>query len=168
MSLQRIEEVFVSAGLAILILLVFISATLRWFGIDMSWSVDMAQLMFAWVCFIGADLAMRRVRHMGVDIVVDRLPKKVVNGIYILNNMLIMSFLLLVVYYGINLCIINAQRQFNTLPLSYSFVTASAPVGALLMMLTSIRRLVDHFQKTKHGVKEVYKENHVSQEGDVI
>ncbi len=33
MSLQRIEEVFVSASLAILILLVFISATLRWFGL---------------------------------------------------------------------------------------------------------------------------------------
>lgn len=168
MSLQRIEEVFVSASLAILILLVFISATLRWFGIDMSWSIDMAQLMFAWVCFIGADLAMRRVRHMGVDLLVDRLPKKVVNVIYVVNNFLILSFLALVVYYGINLCIINAQRQFNTLPLSYSFVTASAPVGALLMMMTSIRRIIDHFRNMKDGIAEGYSENHVSQEGDVI
>lgn len=168
MSLQRIEEVFVSASLAILILLVFISATLRWFGIDMSWSIDMAQLMFAWVCFIGADLAMRRVRHMGVDLLVDRLPKKVVNVIYVVNNLLILSFLALVVYYGINLCIINAQRQFNTLPLSYSFVTASAPVGALLMMMTSIRRIIDHFRNMKDGIAEGYSENHVSQERDVI
>ncbi len=87
---------------------------------------------------------------------------------YVVNNLLILSFLALVVYYGINLCIINAQRQFNTLPLSYSFVTASAPVGALLMMMTSIRRIIDHFRNMKDGIAEGYSENHVSQEGDVI
>jgi|ASRL01.1.fsa_nt_gi TRAP-type C4-dicarboxylate transport system permease small subunit len=168
MSLQRIEEIFVSAGLTILILLVFISATLRWFGIDMSWSIDMAQLMFAWVCFIGADLAMRRVRHMGVDLLVDKLPKKVASVIYVVNNLLILSFLVLVVYYGVNLCIVNVNRQFNTLPLSYSFVTASAPVGALLMIMTSIRRIIDHFRNIKYGIAESYSETHVSKEGDVI
>jgi TRAP-type C4-dicarboxylate transport system permease small subunit len=33
-----------------------------------SWSVDMAQLLFIWVCFIGADLAMQKDRHIGVDL----------------------------------------------------------------------------------------------------
>ena len=168
MSLQRIEEIIVCAGLTFLILLVFMSATLRWFGIDMSWSIDMAQLLFAWICFIGADLAMRRVRHMGVDLLVDRMGKKLAGAIYILNNLMIIGFLILVFYYGADLCIANAKRQFNTLPLSYSFVTASAPVGAVLMILTTIKNIYNHIKcMLGHDVNTCC-ENHVSEEGDII
>jgi len=71
---QKIEEYFVCIGLLLLIFLVFLAAVLRMFGIDMSWSTDLAQLTFAWVCFIGADLAMRVNRHMGVDLFVERFP----------------------------------------------------------------------------------------------
>ncbi len=168
MSLQRIEERTVSVGLIALILLVFFSATLRWFGIDMSWSIDMAQLMFAWICFIGADLAMRRVRHMGVDLLVDKLPKTLGSIIYIVNYLMIIGFLLMVLYYGTNLCIVNVKRQFNTLPLSYSFVTASAPFGALLMLVTSIRFLVTHIRNMISGEDGTYNENHLNEEGDVL
>ncbi len=70
MSVQKIEELFVSIGLSMLILLVFLAAVLRFFGIDMSWSTDLAQLTFAWVCFVGADLALARNKHMGVDMLI--------------------------------------------------------------------------------------------------
>lgn len=136
--LGRIEEVFESIGLSLLIILVFSAAVLRFFGIDMSWSTDLAQLCFAWVCFIGADLAIRKNRHMGVDMLVNRFPIKVRNIIYLFNNILMLCFLLVVVYYGTSLCITNSQRMFNTLPISYSFATASGPVGCLLMVFTVV------------------------------
>lgn len=144
MKIKRIEEITVCVGLSILILLVFTAATLRWFGVDMSWSVDFAQLTFSWVCFIGADLAMRRKRHMGVDILVNKFSLPIRNAIYLFNSVLIMFFLIFVTYYGANLSIINFQRMFNTLPISYSFVTISAPVGCLLMLYTTVRRLVGY------------------------
>ncbi len=59
----KLEEYFVVIFLAALIMLVFIAAVLRWFGIGVAWSMDMAQLLFAWVCFIGADLALRQNKH---------------------------------------------------------------------------------------------------------
>ncbi|MGB8455739.1 MAG: TRAP transporter small permease [Anaerocolumna sp.] len=134
--LVRIEEIFESIGLSLLIILVFSAAILRFFGIDMSWSTDLAQLSFAWVCFIGADLAIRKNRHMGVDMLVNKFPVKIRNIIYLFNNILMLCFLLFVVYYGTSLCITNFQRTFNTLPISYSYATASGPVGGLLMLFT--------------------------------
>ena len=62
-GLNKIETVVVCAGLSILIITVFAAAVLRFFGIDMSMSTDIAQLVFAWVSFIGADLAMRKNKH---------------------------------------------------------------------------------------------------------
>ncbi len=146
---QKIEEYFVCIGLLLLILLVFLAAVLRMFGIDMSWSTDLAQLTFAWVCFIGADLAMRVNRHMGVDLFVERFPLKVQKIIKSIILTLVFCFMVFVIIYGVNLSIINRQRHFNTLPISYSVATISAPVGCLLMAITSFKQLVKSIKPNK-------------------
>lgn len=151
MILRRIEGIFTGIGLAALIILVFSAATLRWFGIDMSWSTDLAQLIFAWVCFIGADLAMKQKRHMGVELLTESLPLRLRNGVYLFNSTLTLLFLLFVVYYGVNLFMTNYQRSFNTLPISYSYVTASAPVGSILMIFTTIGRIIEYVRNFKSG-----------------
>ena len=149
--IERIEEIFECIGLTLLILLVFIAAIFRFFGIDMSWSTDLAQLIFTWVCFIGADLALKRSKHMGVDIFIEKLSNKSINFIYLIFNIIILGFLLLTVYYGTNLCIVNINRVFNTLPISYSFATASVPVGGILMIITTGKKIYENIKNIISG-----------------
>ncbi len=144
--LSKIEITIVCLGLALLIVTVFAAAILRFFGIDMSVSTDLAQLTFAWVSFIGADLAMRQNRHMGVDMLVDRFPVKMRNAIYLFNSVLMLGFLVFAVYYGIDLCKVNAARKYNTLYISYSFATASCPVGCALMCITVVKNIVSYIK----------------------
>lgn len=141
MRLIKIEEVVVVTLLSAVVLLVFIAALLRWFGLSVAWSIDMAQLLFVWVCFIGADLSLRIDKHIGIDMLTKKFPLKVQNIIALLNNILIMAFVLLIFYYGTKLGIKNYKRHFNTMPISYSYVTFSAPFGCLLMALTVIGRI---------------------------
>lgn len=140
--LSKIEISIVCLGLGVLIVTVFAAAVLRFFGIDMSISTDLAQLTFAWVSFIGADLAMRQNRHMGVDMLVNKFPVKLRNAIFLFNSLLMLAFLLFAVYYGVNLCMINAARKYNTLYISYSFATASCPVGCALMCITVVKNII--------------------------
>ena len=142
-GLVKVETGFVCIGLMLLIVTVFAAAVLRFFGIDMSWSTDLAQLAFAWVSFIGADLAMRKDRHMGVDMLTNKLPAKIQNALRLAIYCLILAFLLAGVYYGISLCVINPDRKYNTLYISYSFATASCPIGCALMSLTAVKRIVE-------------------------
>lgn len=142
--LTKIETAVVCFGLMLLIVTVFAAAVLRFFGIDMSISTDLAQLTFAWVSFIGADLAMRSDRHMGVDMLTAKLPLAVQNGIYLFNYLLILGFLIFAVRYGIDLCIVNAARKYNTLYISYSFATASCPVGCGLMCISAVKHIVQY------------------------
>ncbi len=137
----RLEGYFVVVFLALLIVLVFLAAALRWFGVSVAWSVDVAQMLFVWVCFIGADLALRQNKHVGLDMLVVRLPPKARNGLALALNILMLAFCLLVVYYGTTLCIQNYRRYFNTIPVSYSFVTAAGPVGCLLLCTTLLNRI---------------------------
>ncbi|WP_320128981.1 TRAP transporter small permease subunit [uncultured Sphaerochaeta sp.] len=149
MFVHKFEGLFVSIGLLLLILLVFLAAVLRFFGIDMSWSTDLAQLTFAWVCFIGADLALSVKRHMGVDMLIERFPIKVQTLIRLINSILILVFLAFVTVYGVNLSIVNSQRSFQTLPISYSFATASAPFGCSLMIITIIKQIIEYTKALK-------------------
>ncbi len=157
-GLNKVETLLVCAGLLILIFTVFAAAVLRFFGVDMSVSTDLAQLVFAWVSFIGADLAMRKDKHMGVDMLVTKFPLPVLNGIYLFNYILILFFLLFAVRYGINLCIVNAARKYQTLYISYSYATASCPVGCGLMCISSVKHIVKYVQNiVRHDYSSLVK-----------
>ncbi|MCI8297746.1 MAG: TRAP transporter small permease [Lachnospiraceae bacterium] len=145
-GLNKVETILVCAGLLVLIFTVFAAAVLRFFGVDMSVSTDLAQLVFAWVSFIGADLAMRKDKHMGVDMLITKFHPAVLNGIYLFNYILILFFLLFAVRYGIDLCIVNAARKYQTLYISYSFATASCPVGCGLMCITAVKHIVQYIR----------------------
>jgi TRAP-type C4-dicarboxylate transport system permease small subunit len=144
--IAKIEEFFVSIFLVFLILLVFFAALLRFLGIDVIWSIDLAQMMFAWTTFLGADLALHKHKHIGVDILVIRLPDVFRRIILFFTYILMLIFCAVVIFYGTRLCIINYQRFFYTLPISYSFVTAAGPVGCLLMFITLCSHFVDFFR----------------------
>ena len=49
---------------------------MRFFGHPLIWSVDLAQLLFIWLCFIGATRAMRERGHLGVDFLVRPFPHR--------------------------------------------------------------------------------------------
>ena len=73
--LDRIEKVVCGAGFILLVLLVFISAILRFFRVSMSWNIDLAMLLLAWTSFLGADIAWRSGQLIGIDIITRHLPK---------------------------------------------------------------------------------------------
>lgn len=150
-GLNKVETILVCAGLLVLIFTVFAAAVLRFFGVDMSVSTDLAQLIFAWVSFIGADLAMRKDKHMGVDMLITKFPLPILNAIYLFNYVLILFFLLFAVRYGIDLCVVNAARKYQTLYISYSFATASCPVGCGLMCISSVKHIVQYVRNIIHN-----------------
>jgi TRAP-type C4-dicarboxylate transport system permease small subunit len=144
--IAKIEESCVCVFLVLLIVLVFVAALFRSSGIDITWSVDIAQMLFAWATFLGADLALHKHKHVGVDLLVRRLPNVLQRYLLFFLYFLMLFFLGAIVFYGTRLCIANYQRFLYTLPISYSFVTAAAPVGCLLMFITVCSHLVDFFR----------------------
>jgi TRAP-type C4-dicarboxylate transport system permease small subunit len=143
---EKIEEFCVSVFLVFLILLVFFAALLRFSSIDVIWAVDVAQMLFAWTTFLGADLALHKHKHIGVDLLVNRLPNVVQRVLLFFLYLLMLVFLGTIVFYGAKLCVANYERFFYTLPISYSFVTAAGPVGCLLMFVTVCSHCVDFFR----------------------
>jgi TRAP-type C4-dicarboxylate transport system permease small subunit len=54
-------------------------------------------------------------------------------------------FLSAIIVNGIYITIVNSGRILNAIPISYSFVTIAVPAGSLLMLITTVRKIVRLF-----------------------
>lgn len=155
--LAQIEFLVASLLLGIIVVLVFAAAIMRFFGHPLIWSVDMAQLLFIWLCFFGATRAMREKGHLGIDILVRHLPPALRLRLEVVLALLVLVFLGLLAYEGYRLTMLNRQRLFGDSGLSYAWVTASVPIGCLMIGAALINNLLRAVAATRGGdVQFVY------------
>ncbi|MDR2601709.1 MAG: TRAP transporter small permease [Spirochaetaceae bacterium] len=143
----KAEEILVSAFIATITFLVFISAVARTAGSPLNWAQDVSLLLFAWVVFLAADLALRKADFVRVDMLVRFLPVKTQKFLYYFMYSLAIVFLLILVIYGFPLSASNAKRLFQTLGISYSWATLSVPVGSIFLIITITLKLISRFKE---------------------
>lgn len=154
--LAQIEFGVAVALLAAIVGLVFIAAIMRWFGQPLIWSVDMAQLLFIWLCMIGATRAMREKGHLGIDLLVRHMPHRIRLRVEIGVSVLLLGFFALLAVEGARLTMLNQQRQFGDSGLSYGWVTAAVPVGCVMLGVALIYNLVQAWRTRRDGHSLVY------------
>lgn len=138
----NIEELVCGAILCIIVALAFITAIGRCVGRPLSWTVEVSQFFLSWLAFLGADMALRHGRVLGVDLLTRRLPKKAQAVIKLVTNVLILMVLIAFIKFGIDLCRSNYKRSFQTVGISYSWATASLPFASVFMSITIILEIV--------------------------
>jgi TRAP-type C4-dicarboxylate transport system permease small subunit len=111
-------------------------------------------LLLAWVIFLGADTALRRSDFIRVDMILRFFPQKLQKFLYYFYYVIIIAFLGVLVRYGIPLSIANSRRNFQALEISYSWATMSVPIGAFLMIITIVLKLIKHLKDEKAISKE--------------
>ena len=138
--LDKIERLVCIGLLSAIVLLVFAAAVMRTVGLPIIWSVDIAQLLFAWLCMLGANQTLKHAQHATVDIVTQYLPVRWQQRLAGLTSLIMIGVLAVIVVYGIALFNLNPQRTLGSTPLPYRYVALALPVGAGLMLLTLLEQ----------------------------
>ncbi|MCX8280137.1 TRAP transporter small permease [Phyllobacterium sp. 0TCS1.6C] len=144
--LVQLELAICFALLAGITGLVFVAAIMRFFGHPLIWSVDMAQLLFIWLCFIGANKAMREKSHLGMEVLVSRLRYQRRFWLEVICAVIIIAFLAVLALEGWRLTWLNRERTFGDSTLSYAWVTVAVPVGCVLLGATLVHNMVRAFR----------------------
>ncbi len=141
-------EAFVAAVfLALMVVLIFLGGVLRMLGHPINWSTDAATCLFAWACFLTADIAWRKNSLMAIEVVTGRMPERLQAACRLLNYVLIAAFLVYLMALGVYLSWISRVRSFQGIPeISYSWVTMSLPFGALLLLITTALKVRGEFK----------------------
>ena len=148
----KAEEFLFSFLFAVMVALVFSSAIARGIGKPLAWSLDVAQLLLCWTSLVGADVAFRHDKFIGLDLFTRKMPVKVQKVLEIVVLVLMQVAFCIFIYYGVMLSIKSWKRSFQTLPISYSFITIALPVMSTLMTLTNILKIIDQVKNFKKNV----------------
>ena len=151
--MKRILDRAVDFFLAMLIIgmtaVIFVSVFWRYaLNSPLSWVEEVARLMVVWMCFVGAYMALRERKHIGFDIIVARLPAAVRRVIDAVNQVLTITFLVVVIWQGVVFA-----GQFLTITMPYTgisqgwFAYSVFPVSGALMLLQSILNFATDLKK---------------------
>jgi TRAP-type C4-dicarboxylate transport system permease small subunit len=148
----KVETVICGTGFVTIVALVFISAIARGLKYPLQWSIDISQLLLAWVSLMGADIAWRHGQLPGIDLLTKHLPKAIQKIVELLILFLILTALIVFVVYGFTLAKSNWKRSMQVVRMSYSFVTLSLPVVSISMSVSTILKIIDRIKN--FGVKD--------------
>jgi TRAP-type transport system small permease protein len=142
--LSATEAVIAGLFLMLMVVLIFAGGIARLAGHPLNWTIDIATCLFAWGCFLCADIAWRQGSLMSVDIVTEKLPAHIQRLLTFVNYVLIAIFLVFLIVSGVWLAYVSSARTFQGIPgISYSWVTASLPAGAALLLLTTLVKMAE-------------------------
>lgn len=140
------ETWIASVFLILMVILIFLGGVMRMLGHPINWSTDVATALFAWACFLCADIAWRRNSMMAIEVFTERLPDGWQTVLRMVNYVLIVGFLSYLAVMGVYLSWISRVRSFQGIPeVSYSWVTMSLPVGAALLLVTTALKIRGEF-----------------------
>jgi TRAP-type C4-dicarboxylate transport system permease small subunit len=145
----RMEAVLAAILLLVMVALIFSGGVARMLGAPLVWTTDFATCAFAWACFLAADVAWRKDALMSIRLVADRLSQRGQRWLAALNYLIISIFLIHLIVAGLWLSWVSRARSFQGIPeISYSWITLSLPVGAVLLLVTTLikarREFGDH------------------------
>lgn len=145
--LRRVEFACASLLLCAVVVLVGLAAITRAVGTPIIWSVEIAQLIFLWLCVLAIDLGLQDERHFGLQIVQDNVPPSARKAVEILNLLILIALLAFLMRYAWRNTAMMHTRLDGALQIPGSYYHASMVVGFALMIRTLLARLVTTFSR---------------------
>lgn len=139
--LRKTEYAVACLLLFAVVILVGIAAVARATGAPIIWSVEIAQLLFLWLCILAIDLGMQEERHFGLQLVNDNFPPRVRRAVEILNLVVMILLLAYLMRYAWRNTTIMHARLDGALQIPGSWYHASMVVGFVLLIRTLLVRL---------------------------
>jgi TRAP-type C4-dicarboxylate transport system permease small subunit len=153
-ALARVTAAVSVACLLVMTVSIMINVFYRYvLNAPLAWPPELARFMMVAVTLLASSLAMRTGAHVGVSIVVLRLPIRVQAWLFTVNSLLILGFLLILLWYGWQLAFNEGPRQMApSLGVSMMFAFIPLPLGALLMIIHLAETTLEAWQRAARGL----------------
>jgi TRAP-type transport system small permease protein len=141
--LEQTVEWLMALALSVMVVLVFGNVVLRYaFDSGIAWAEEVARLMFVWLIFLGAILALRHHAHIGVEMLQARLPRKARLACAVLSHLLMLYALWLFLYGSWNQTVIGLDTYSTVLRFPTAFMASAGLLCAASMTLIVAANLV--------------------------
>jgi len=136
--------------LSALTIIVVVGIAARYvFLVSIPWTEEISRYLMIWASFLGLGVAYRKRELIAVKLLTDLLPKKMFRIAFFVSDILCSIFLVVVVYYGVKLCVQNSDQVSAAARIPTSIVYAAIPVGGVIYLFFSLESILDFFKGRK-------------------
>jgi TRAP-type C4-dicarboxylate transport system permease small subunit len=133
---ERVVEALMALDLALIVILVFSNVVGRYgFGAGFAGAEEISRLLFVWLVFLGAVLALRRKAHLGVELLQARLPRPLRRACAVITHVLMLYALWLFLAGSWSQVQIGLHTYSTVLHYPNAFMASSGLVCAASMLL---------------------------------
>lgn len=111
------------------------------FGHPLTWTDELASILFLWLAMFGSVIALRRNAHMRLTTFINRMPERRRAWLEIFGMVLAVTFLLFVLYPSFEHFEESLIVSTPTMEINEGFRVGAILVGVVLMLLTALDRL---------------------------
>ena len=138
--MRTLMDRFINGILALIMgsmtILVFSSVVLRYvLNSPVTWSEELASLLFAWLTFVGAYVGFRTHSHIRIDTLTMFLPAGLRSGIRRAVEAGVLVVLSVFIWQGFSLVTTTWSLEFPAMEISRGYLYLSLPIGACLMLV---------------------------------
>lgn len=146
--LDRVLDVFETYVCAVLFFItcaiIFIQVVFRALGLPVDWTEECARYLCIWVIYLAASKGVKLGSHMSVDLLPMILKGKARVILYIIADLISLTFFILLCYVGVQVLVsMGARPQYSAAnKINMQFAYAAPYVGAGMMIIRALQRLV--------------------------
>jgi len=148
---------FLSILMIALVLIIFISVILRWFGLNIFWAEEVLKLLFVWIVYIGTIAVYKKNRLIAVEVIFNLLSVKAKRIVEMMDICLTTILLALLIIASAKLVILQLKTITTALMISYSVFTISALISFSVIFVLKVKHFFSHFiQKNNQKFRRQY------------
>jgi len=121
---------------------VFTRYVLNWSN---AWTEPAAIILMGWFIFLGAAVGVRESFHLGFDVLLYILPKGSKKALRTLSDLVVLSFAVGMIVYGMNLVMLSWSARMPSLGIPEGAKYLPVVVGGALIVLFSLERIALRF-----------------------
>lgn len=153
--LNRAIDATLATGLLLIAAILFLQVIQRYgFRAALPWPEELAGFLLVYISLLGAYRALGNEGHMAFEVIPRATKRPVLVLLRILGQLLVVGFLLVLVYGGVELAVLAGAQPSTALRLPMSIPYMITPVAAALMAASSILRLVELCRRLLPGARQ--------------
>jgi TRAP-type C4-dicarboxylate transport system permease small subunit len=133
------EEVAAGVGLILVVVITLYNVVNRYvLQQSAAWAPELAEMLFAWVVFLGASAAWKRGMHISISVVVRQLHPRAQAFVRLLGDVILIGFLAYATFLAVKITISSHARVSPVMRVPFSYVYASAALCFALMLVRQV------------------------------
>ncbi len=141
MLIKFFEKISVTL-LALIVLITFVNVIARYiFNNSLYWSFELTMTILSFLSFFGFYIAFKKNRHLGSDVIFNKLPPKIQNFFYLFNNAIIIFISGVFIFYGGKQAFLFMGQKTSILGINVFFLYALLPITGFLLIFEVINKV---------------------------